>query len=97
VAEPLLPAPDAGLGLARLGHDRGGADAIAAEKHDPRPPDVLLRAFRIHRDGAQPLAVARRQGEGDSSAHPVDSHRNALSGIPEPDSFDPNYPLDPAA
>lgn len=41
--EPLLPAPHAGLRLARRRHDRGGAQPIAAQRDNPRPPDVLLR------------------------------------------------------
>ena len=41
--EPLLPAPDAGLGLARRRHDRRCSEAVSAEKDDPTAPHMLLR------------------------------------------------------
>ena len=80
--EPLLPAPHAGLGLAGLGHDRRGAKAVAAQKHDPRPPDMLLRALGVRDNRAQSLTVAGRNREGDAAAHAEDSHATAQSGIP---------------
>ena len=58
VHEPLLPAPHAGLGLAGLGHDRRGAQTLAAEKDNMCPPDVFLRALGIRDDRAQSLTVA---------------------------------------
>ena len=36
--EPPLPAPHAGLRLARRRHDRGGAQAIASQQNNPRSP-----------------------------------------------------------
>jgi hypothetical protein len=61
--EPLLPAPDAGLGFAGLGHDRRGAKALAAQKHDASPPDVLLRAFRVGDDRPQSLIIPGGYGK----------------------------------
>jgi len=81
VHEPLLPAPDTGLGLAGLGHDRRGAEARAAQKDDTCPPDVLLRAFGVRDDRLQTLMIARRNGEGDAAAHAPDSHGRAVRGI----------------
>lgn len=42
VHEALLPAPHASFGDAGPTHDLSGADAIGAQQHDSRPPDVLL-------------------------------------------------------
>src|SRR6188472_4340208 len=37
-----MPAPHAGLRLARPAHDCDCAEAVGAEQHDLGPPDVLL-------------------------------------------------------
>ena len=50
VHEPLLPAPDKGLGLAGLGHDRRASEPLVALQDDPRPPDMFLRAFQVRDD-----------------------------------------------
>src|SRR5512133_984369 len=55
--EPLLPAPDAGLGLAGLAHHGIGSETGGGEKHNPRTPDVLLRAVPITDDRIQSLTV----------------------------------------
>src|SRR4029079_7625142 len=72
--EPLLPAPDASLRLARRRHDRVRARTVAGEKHDPRAPDVLLRRVAIGDDGLQTLAIGGRDRNGYPTAHDADSH-----------------------
>jgi len=91
--EPLLPAPYAGFGLACPGHDRRGPGALVAQKDDPRPPDMLLRAGGGRDDRIQAMTVVGRDGEADPCAHGPDSHGHTRSGIPKPDSFDPINPL----
>jgi len=80
--EPFLPAPDAGLGLARGGHDRRGAKAIAAQKHDAAAPDMLLGRRRVRNDRLKPGSVLARNREGYSCAHQHDSHNQSRNGIP---------------
>jgi len=79
--EALLPAPDTGLGLAGLAHDRVGADAIGAQQHDSCPPDVLLRRIAVPRHGLKPLAVPAGDRDRNSGAHAPDSHANRPKGI----------------
>ena len=45
--ETPLPAPDAGLGLARLAHDRVRPGPLGAEQNDLRSPGLLCGAFRL--------------------------------------------------
>ena len=59
VHEPLLAAPDTGLGLAGLGQDRRTPEPLVALQDDPRPPDMFLRALRVRDDRLQSLTVAR--------------------------------------
>ena len=80
--EPLLPAPDAGLGLAGLAHDRVRADALGAQQHDLRPPDVLLRRVAVLDQSAEPIKVGRRDGNGNAGSHAADSHAASPPGIP---------------
>ena len=80
--EPLLPAPDAGLGLGRSSHDRRGPQTLAAQKHDASPPDVLLRALGISDDRPQSFTIAGGYREGNAVAHAADSHAKTQSGIP---------------
>ena len=63
--EPFLPAPHAGLGLAGLAHDRVRAEPLAAEQHDLRPPNVLLRSVAVFDHSAEPINVDRADGNGD--------------------------------
>ena len=80
--EALLPAPDTGLGLAGLAHDRVSADACRAEQHDLRPPHVLLRRVAVPDQSAEPIKVRRRDGKGNTRSHGVDSHVASPPGIP---------------
>jgi len=80
--EPLLPAPDAGLGLAGLAHDRVRAHALRAEQHDPPPPNVLLRRVAVADQIAEPIQVGRGDGKRDAGSHAPDSHAASPPGIP---------------
>ncbi len=51
--EPLLPAPDAGLGLAGAAHEFVGANAISAQQHDRGAPSVLLGGVAVSGSGPQ--------------------------------------------
>ena len=79
--ETLLPAPDTGLGLAGLAHDRVRAEALGAEQHDLRPPHVLLRRVAVLDQIAKPIKVGGRDGNRNPGAHATDSHAASLSGI----------------
>ena len=79
--ETLLPAPDAGLGLAGLAHDRVRAEASGAEQHDLRPPDVLLGRVAVLDQGAEPIDVGGRDGNGNAGSHAADSHAASPPGI----------------
>ena len=78
---PIPPAPDTGLGLAGLGHDRRVPEPLVALQDDPRPPDMFLRALRVRDDRLQSLTVARRDSKMDAGAHSTDSHDTAQYGI----------------
>ena len=52
--EAFLPAPDTGLGLTGLTHDRVRPDPVGAEQYDLRPPNVLLRRVAVADQSAQP-------------------------------------------
>ena len=60
LGEALLPAPDAGLRLARPAHDRDRPEAIGTEQHDLGPPDVLLGRIAVTDQSLQAAAVGRR-------------------------------------
>src|SRR5215213_6010849 len=47
LGEALLPAPDAGLRLARPAHDLDRADTVRRQQQDLGPPDMLLRAVAV--------------------------------------------------
>ena len=57
--EPLLPAPDAGLGFARSPHDLVRADPIGGEQDDLGSPDMLLRGVAIFDENLEPISIAR--------------------------------------
>jgi hypothetical protein len=80
--EPFLPAPDAGLGLAGLAHDRVRSDALGAEQHDLRPPHVLLGRVAVLDQNAEPIKVEARDGKGNAGSHGADSHEASPRGIP---------------
>jgi len=92
--EPLLPAPDSGLGHARLTHDLGRAVTIGGQQHDLGTPDLLLRAVAIGNDGEQPFAVLAGQVDTDPGAHALDSHAAPRQRNPQTDSSVRFYPLE---
>ena len=94
VHESLLPAPDAGLRLARRGHDAVRAQAVGGEKHDPRAPDMLLRGVAIGDDGLQTPAIGGRDRDGDPPAHAADFACGEAKGNPSQESFVSASPLD---
>lgn len=55
--EPLLPAPDAGLGLGRRRHDRRCSGTIGAQKYDAAAPDMLLRRRRVRNNRIKPGSI----------------------------------------
>ena len=69
-----LPSPDTGRGLAGLAHDRMGSETGGGQKHDPRTPDVLLRAVPIAEDRVQSLTIRIGHLDRDTRAHTPDSH-----------------------
>ena len=89
--ETLLPAPDAGLGLARLAHDRVRPGAPGAQQYDLRPPDMLLRRVAVFDQSEEPIKVGGRDGYGNARAHAANSHAATQSGIPS----DSNVRRDP--
>ena len=68
--EALLPAPDAGLGLGRLAHDRARAQALDRQEHDLRPPDVLLRRVSLFNESVKPIEIGGRDGKRNAGSHP---------------------------
>ena len=81
--EAFLPAPDAGLGLARLSHDSIRAEPFSAQQNDPRSPSMLLERVTIADQGTEPIKVGRRDGKGDAGSHRPDSHPANRAGIPK--------------
>ena len=79
--EPLLPAPDAGLGHLGPAHDLGRAAARRRRQDDPRPPDVLLRAVPIRHDPLQPATVRSAHLDADPFAHAAACHASHAKGI----------------
>jgi hypothetical protein len=79
--EALLPTPHGGLGLAGAPHDLDGAVAVRGQQHDPRRPDVLLRAVPVHHHRSQLGPVGGTHFDGDPFAHPPDSHTASPRGI----------------
>ena len=81
VHEALLPAPDAGLRLARLPHDRSRAETGGAEQHDLGSPDVLLGGVAIARHSLKAETFRRRNFKCDPCAHDTESHAASKMGI----------------
>jgi hypothetical protein len=69
--EARLPAPDRRFAFAGLPLDRHRAHAFGAQQHDPRPPDMFLRAVPRPDDAFQPLAVPRTKLDLDAFSHPA--------------------------
>ena len=69
VHEPLLPAPDAGLALARPPHDLSGAKTIAGQQDDPSPPDVLLRAAPVRNNRLKTSTLGGTNVHMDTVSH----------------------------
>src|SRR6185436_12101811 len=81
-AKRFLPAPDAGLRLARPAHDLDGAKTVRRQQHDLGPPGMLLRDVAVTDDRAQAAAIDGGEGDGDTRAHVPASHGSNRSGIP---------------
>ena len=79
--EALLPAPDAGLGLARLAHDRVCPQPLGAEQHDLRTPHMLLRRVAVIDHCTKLIQVGRGDGKGNASSHAPNSHATSPTGI----------------
>jgi hypothetical protein len=78
--ETVLPAPDAGLGLARLAHDRVRSGALGAQQYDLCPPDMFLRRVAVFDQSAEPIKLGGRDGNGNARAHAADSHAASPTG-----------------
>src|SRR5215475_12304494 len=71
--EPLLPAPHTGFALAGAPHDLDGAETIGSQRHDPRPPDMLLQAVPVGHYGFEASPIGGACSSDDILAHPPDS------------------------
>lgn len=80
--EPLLPTPDDRFALAGPAHDFDGPKSVGGQQHDPRSPDVLLRAVAVPGHRFQAAAVGSANLNDDSFKHPADSHIKRFWGIP---------------
>ena len=81
--ESLLPAPDAGLRLARPAHDLDRADAGGAEQHDLGSPDMLLRRVAVAHQRFEATMIRWGNLDGDAGAHPIALARPAGTGNPK--------------
>ena len=63
-------------------HDLDRAQPVGRAEHDPRSPDVLLRAVAVIDDRLKAAAIGRAQLDGDACAHHPDSHAATGQGIP---------------
>ena len=68
--EPLLPAPGRYLAHPGLSHDLHRAVTSSRQQHDPRPPDVLLRAVPIGHHRLETDSVGGTHFDDDPFAHP---------------------------
>src|SRR4051794_25173899 len=78
-----LPTPDRRFGFAGTALDLHRANPLGAQQHDPRPPDMLLRAVPRRDNSLKPLALFRNKVDLDASSHscsfaPARDERNLL-------------------
>jgi hypothetical protein len=64
-------------------HDLSRAATIGRQKHNPCPPNMLLRAIAVGDHGLKLAAVGSAQLDLRSLVHPPDSHTRVLQGIPK--------------
>ena len=83
LAEPFLPAPNHRLGFAGGPHDVGSAMTIGRQKHNLRPPNVLLRAVAVGRHRLKLAAVGGTQSNVGLLAHSSDSHTRVHQRMPK--------------
>ena len=81
--EAFLQAPDAGLGLASLVHDRVRARTLGAQQHDPGAPNMLLWSAPISNQRAKPIKIGGEDGKGNAPSRPPNSHPANQPGIPK--------------
>jgi len=81
--EAFMPAPDAGLGLASLVHDRVRGRPFGAQQHDPGAPNMLLWSAPISNQRTKPIKIGGEDGKGNAPSHPPDSHPANQPGIPK--------------
>ena len=81
VGEAFLPAPDAGLGLADVAHDRARADAFGRQQHYLCASDALLRRVAVFDESSQPSPMGKCDRKGNAGSHPPDSHAASPRGI----------------
>ena len=80
--ETVLPAPDAGLGLAGPANDLVGAEPVRAQQNNLGPPDLLLRGIAIPRQRLQSETIRWCNSDGNTGAHAPESHAIGVNGIP---------------
>ena len=78
--EPLLPAPNCGLGGSGPAHDFLGAAALRRQQDDLGSPDMLLWRVPVRRDRRQTLAIGGAQVDCDAGAHAADWHSRIRAG-----------------
>jgi hypothetical protein len=81
--EPLLPAPDSGLGHARQPHDGRRGVSGGGQQHHAGAANVLLLAVTVGVHCKQPLTIFRPDVNGDPSAHAHDSFAASRWGNPK--------------
>ena len=88
-----LPAPHAGLGLARPAHDLDRAQPVGREQHDLCPPDVFLRTVPIGHERRQTRTIGGRKPKAAGFSH--------AGTLPQAnakrDSYVRDDPLDPSS
>src|ERR1700720_2090870 len=72
--ETLLPAPAAGLGLARRRHDGARSHPIGGQKNDAGAPHMLLGRVAVCGNRFKTLTAGRRDSNFDPCAHTAHKH-----------------------
>lgn len=93
VHEVLLTAPDSRLGDSGLPHDGIGARSCGSEVNDAGPPDLLLRRVAVGDERLEAAALVDGDGQGNTGAHPADTHTAPTTEIPSQDYIVPVNPL----